>query len=80
MRKKALGECPALAWGWILADWCRSFYYADERTEDGNAVGGSISGEAAAEEYPRIAEIEGQGPWMYTFVKGGGYRDFAKKV
>jgi NAD(P)-dependent dehydrogenase (short-subunit alcohol dehydrogenase family) len=62
----------------LLADSNCSFYFADERNAEGNAVGGSISGAAAAEEYPRIAELNGQGPWMYTFVKGTGYRDFAK--
>lgn len=34
--------------------------------------------EAAAEEYPKIAEIQGQGEWLYTFVKGEGYNDFSK--
>jgi len=52
------------------------FYYADERSSTGDAVYSGISGEAAAEEYPKLAERKDQGPWLYTFVKGEGYKDF----
>lgn len=36
----------------------------------------NIDGEAAAEEYVRLAEMGEQGPWLDTFVKGKGYQDF----
>ena len=52
------------------------FYYADERTSSGNAVFKGTSGPAAAEAYCGIAELKEQGPWLYTFVKGEGYKDF----
>lgn len=55
------------------------FYYADERTADGNAVYNDISGDSAAEFYPKLAEGkvgEKQGPWLQTFAKGIGYKDF----
>ncbi|KAJ9611739.1 hypothetical protein H2200_004923 [Cladophialophora chaetospira] len=55
-----------------------SIYYADERTAQGAPVGKSVSGPAAAEEYLKLAEQKEQGPWLYTFVKGDGYKDFEK--
>ncbi|EXJ73333.1 uncharacterized protein A1O5_03093 [Cladophialophora psammophila CBS 110553] len=54
----------------------KRFYYADERNADGLPVGNAVSGPAAAEEYLKLAEQEEQGPWLYTFVKGEGYKDF----
>ncbi|KAF5026986.1 hypothetical protein F66182_859 [Fusarium sp. NRRL 66182] len=53
-----------------------SFYYADERTSDGEPVFNDISGSAAADEYWKLAERKQQGPWMHTFVSGHGYKDF----
>lgn len=52
------------------------FYYADERNAQGAPVGKAVSGPAAAEEYLKLAEQKEQGPWLYTFVKGEGYKDF----
>ncbi|KIW87309.1 uncharacterized protein Z519_11945 [Cladophialophora bantiana CBS 173.52] len=52
------------------------FYYADERNAEGLPVGNAVSGSAAAEEYLKLAEQKEQGPWLYTFVKGEGYKDF----
>lgn len=57
--------------------FCASrFYYVDERSPTGDAVYNDIDGPAAAAEYPVIADLKTQGPWMYTFVKGAGYKDF----
>ena len=53
------------------------FYYADERTSSGAAVGKSVDGQAAAEDYWNLAQRKDQGPWLYTFVKGEGYKDFS---
>jgi len=39
-------------------------------------VGLAVDGPAAAEEYLKLAERKDQGPWLYTFVKGEGYKDF----
>jgi len=52
------------------------FYYADERTSTGAPVMQSIDGPAAAVEYLRIAQLPTQGPWLYTFAKDEGYKDF----
>jgi hypothetical protein len=35
-----------------------------------------VSGEAAAEFYPQLAEGKEQGEWEQTFVKGKGYAKF----
>ncbi|KAJ9610359.1 hypothetical protein H2200_005136 [Cladophialophora chaetospira] len=56
-----------------------SFYYTDERKSTGAPVIEDISGSAAAEEYVKLAERTDQGPWLYTFVKGDGYKDFSGK-
>ena len=55
---------------------CTSFYYADERAPKGGPVYNEIDGPGAAEEYVKLSEGRGQGPWLYTFVKGVGYKDF----
>jgi len=52
------------------------FYYADERTSDGNPVGSQIDGEAHAELYMDLVKHKEQRPWLQTFVKGKGYVDF----
>lgn len=53
------------------------FYYADERTESGNAVYGDINGEAHAEFYYQLAEgLVKDVPVDATFVKGKGYTKF----
>lgn len=36
----------------------------------------AISGPAAAEEYWTLVGKKSQGPWLHTFVKGEGYKDF----
>ncbi len=55
------------------------FYYADERTSSGSPVFMDIDGPAAAIAYLKLAEQKEQGPWLYTFVKGEGYKDFGDK-
>ncbi|OAG33959.1 hypothetical protein AYO21_11912 [Fonsecaea monophora] len=62
----------------VYADEGIKFYYADERNAEGLPVGNAVSGEAAADEYVKLAERADQGPWLYTFVKGAGYKDFEK--
>lgn len=52
------------------------FYYADERNADGSPVYGKISGEAHGEHYVKLAEEKEQGPWLQTFVRGFGYKQF----
>ncbi|KEF63605.1 uncharacterized protein A1O9_01583 [Exophiala aquamarina CBS 119918] len=52
------------------------FYYTDERTVDGLPVYSEIDGETAAEEYFRLAEMREQGPWLFNYVKGLGFRSF----
>ncbi|KFZ15722.1 hypothetical protein V501_02607 [Pseudogymnoascus sp. VKM F-4519 (FW-2642)] len=51
------------------------FYYADERKADGTPIY-RVNGDAHAELYLKLAEGEGQGEWMQTFVKGAGYTRF----
>lgn len=34
-------------------------------------------GPAAGEEYLTIAERKSQGPWLYTFTEGKGYKDYS---
>lgn len=47
------------------------FYYVDERLESGESVMQDIDGEAHALEFWKlVAEVQGQGPWCWTFVKG----------
>lgn len=53
------------------------FYYADERRANGAPVSNDIDGPAAAEHYLKLAEGEKQEPWLQTFVKGIGYKDFS---
>ncbi|KEF62933.1 uncharacterized protein A1O9_00907 [Exophiala aquamarina CBS 119918] len=53
------------------------FYFADERQSSGAPAGKAVSGPAAAEEYWKLAARKDQGPWLHTFVKGEGYKDFS---
>ncbi|UKZ75963.1 hypothetical protein TrVFT333_003659 [Trichoderma virens FT-333] len=52
------------------------FYFADERTPEGKAVGNAISGPAHAEVYLQLAEGKVEAPWHTTFVAGKGIVDF----
>ncbi|MCJ1401956.1 hypothetical protein MMC11_005173 [Xylographa trunciseda] len=52
------------------------FYYADQRKADGAPAYSALDGAAHAELYAELAEREGQGPWLQTFVSGEGYRAF----
>ncbi|KAK1570063.1 uncharacterized protein LY79DRAFT_570613 [Colletotrichum navitas] len=51
------------------------FYYVDERKADGSAAF-RIDGEAHSKLFLELAEGKTQGPWLQTFVKGTGYKDF----
>ncbi|KAK9350224.1 hypothetical protein V1523DRAFT_429265 [Lipomyces doorenjongii] len=51
------------------------FYYGDERKADGAAIY-RVDGEAHAKLFWELAEAKTQGPWLQTFVKGVGYKDF----
>ena len=53
-----------------------SFYYIDERKEDGSPVGMAVSGQAHADAFFELASKEEQGPWQWTFVKDKGYIKF----
>ncbi|KIW11412.1 hypothetical protein PV08_10712 [Exophiala spinifera] len=55
------------------------FYYADERAENGGPVFKDIDGPAAAVEYLHLVEQKDQGPWLHTFIKGKGYKDFGER-
>jgi hypothetical protein len=47
----------------------------DQRAADGGyAV--PVSGEAAGEFYPQLAESKEQGDWLQTFVQGKGHVKF----
>ncbi|KAK9381409.1 uncharacterized protein V2V93DRAFT_358703 [Kockiozyma suomiensis] len=51
------------------------FYYADERKADGSAKY-KVDGEAHANLFWELALAKSQGPWLQTFVKDVGYKDF----
>ncbi|KAK9772814.1 putative Short chain type dehydrogenase [Seiridium cardinale] len=51
------------------------FYYGDERKADGSAKY-RVDGAAHADIYWKLAEEKKQGPWLQTFVKGMGYKNF----
>ncbi|RFU27515.1 hypothetical protein B7463_g8834, partial [Scytalidium lignicola] len=51
------------------------FYYGDERKADGTAKY-RVDGEAHAKLYWELADAKTQGPWLQTFVKGIGYKNF----
>ncbi|KAK2050991.1 NAD(P)-binding protein [Colletotrichum caudatum] len=51
------------------------FYYVDERKADGSAAF-RIDGEAHSTLFLELAEAKTQGPWLQTFVKGIGYKNF----
>jgi hypothetical protein len=54
---------------------CR-FFYTDQRTEEGGAMGASPDGPAHGEFYTQLAKHEGSVPWDATFVKGKGHVKF----
>lgn len=56
----------------------RRFYYVDERKTDGTAAF-KVDGEAHSKIFWELAESKRQGPWLQTFVKGEGYRDFGSQ-
>ncbi|PTB75297.1 NAD(P)-binding protein [Trichoderma longibrachiatum ATCC 18648] len=59
----------------FLESGAGKFYYVDERKADGSAAF-KIDGEAHAKLFWELAEAKTQGPWLQTFVKGVGYKDF----
>ena len=60
-----------------LSDRSR-FYYADERNMDGSPAFMKIDGPAHGEFYSQLANDGGNIPWLATFVKGHGYKDFGE--
>ncbi|KAI1101582.1 hypothetical protein F4804DRAFT_343882 [Jackrogersella minutella] len=54
------------------------FYYADERSEEGLPVMRDIDGTVAGKEYLKISEAAEQLPWLYTYTKDNGYKDFGE--
>ncbi|PNP55307.1 hypothetical protein THARTR1_04449 [Trichoderma harzianum] len=77
-----LGSGKSAAASWIGAASVHykekgyGFYFADERTPEGKAVGNNISGPAHAEVYLQLAEGKVDAPWHTTFVDGKGIVDF----
>ncbi|KAL6816454.1 hypothetical protein J3E69DRAFT_345483 [Trichoderma sp. SZMC 28015] len=77
-----LGSGKSAAASWIGAasvyykEKGYSFYFADERTPEGKAIGGAISGPAHAEVYLQLADGKVDAPWHTTFVAGKGIVDF----
>ncbi|KAL7906235.1 hypothetical protein GGI35DRAFT_459121 [Trichoderma velutinum] len=77
-----LGSGKSAAASWIGAASVHykekgyGFYFADERTPEGKAVGGAISGPAHAEVYLQLADGKVDAPWHTTFVLGKGIVDF----
>ena len=66
----------------MLADYCVvpiSFYYADERFEDGSPVRDQINGPAHAARFWELSQDRTQHHWMDTFVAGIGYKKFDPK-
>lgn len=62
------------------AENCR-FYFADERTADGNSLSlKELSGPGAAEFYLGLAEGDKEIPWHATFVAGKGYVHFPEST
>jgi len=59
-----------------FADICLSFFYADERTEDGRLKGTALDGPAHGDFYSQLASHAGDVPWNATFVKGKGHVKF----
>ncbi|KAH9230837.1 hypothetical protein K456DRAFT_1842235 [Colletotrichum gloeosporioides 23] len=59
----------------FLESGAGKFYYIDERKADGSAAF-KIDGEAHSKLFLELAEAKTQGPWLQTFVKGIGYKDF----
>jgi hypothetical protein len=51
------------------------FYYVDERKTDGSAAF-RVDGEAHGKMFWELVEGKSQGPWLQTFVKGEGYKNF----
>ncbi|KAG4438110.1 hypothetical protein IFR05_006390 [Cadophora sp. M221] len=51
------------------------FYYVDERKADGSAKY-RVDGDAHGKIFSELAEAKTQGPWLQTFVKDVGYKDF----
>ncbi|RDW62516.1 hypothetical protein BP5796_10818 [Coleophoma crateriformis] len=51
------------------------FYYVDERKADGTAIF-KVDGEAHGKLFWELAVANTQGPWLQTFVKGVGYKNF----
>lgn len=52
------------------------FYYADERTAQGDAAGTNVDGEAHADFYYELAGKVEPATYLQTFVKGQGYVKF----
>ncbi|KAI0388750.1 hypothetical protein F5Y17DRAFT_180882 [Xylariaceae sp. FL0594] len=54
-----------------------SFYYVDERAEDGTPMYKGVTADAHAEVFLKLAREPKQGPWQYTFTAASGYKAFA---
>lgn len=61
--------------GWTTKRGMCRFYYVDERKADSGPIF-KVSGEAHGNLLWELAQAKTQGPWLQTFVKGAGYKDF----
>jgi hypothetical protein len=61
----------------LLTILLASFFYADERHENGKLKGGALDGTAHGDFYMQLASHEGNVPWQATFVKDKGYVQFS---
>lgn len=59
----------------ISPNTLNSFYYADERQEDGKLKGAELDGPAHGDFYAQLVAHKSI-PWHATFVKGRGYVAF----
>ncbi|KAI0408019.1 hypothetical protein F4802DRAFT_446984 [Xylaria palmicola] len=56
-----------------------SFYYVDERAEDGGPMYKGVNGDPHAQVFLELARSTKQGPWQYTFSEKNGYAVFSKE-
>lgn len=65
-----------------LLTFYRSFYFVDERQEDGGAMWNGVNADAHADFIGSLVKGEAQEhvPWKATFVKGKGYVKFNDDV
>lgn len=82
-RGRTCGKISLLLFRFVyLLTFHRSFYFVDERQEDGGAMWNGVNADAHADFIGSLVKGEGQRhvPWKATFVKGKGYVTFNDDV